>query len=82
MWAFNRRFTIRALTNQTKSISVKERGLTNSERERARERGGQNWLTMNLLYSHKLSDKLRSDWKTRKVVGTHARGCARSLAEE
>ena len=29
-----------------------------------------------------ISDKLRSDWKTRKVVGTHAKGCARSLAEE
>lgn len=29
-----------------------------------------------------ISDKLRSDWKTRKVVGTHAKGCARFLAEE
>ena len=39
MWAFNRRVTIRALINQTKSISIEERGLTNLERERARERG-------------------------------------------
>lgn len=54
MWAFNRRVTIRALVNQTKPISVEERGLINLQRERARERGGQNWLTMNLLYSHKL----------------------------
>lgn len=29
-----------------------------------------------------ISDKLRSDWKTRKAVGTHAKGCAGSLAEE
>ena len=29
-----------------------------------------------------ISDKLSSDWKTRKVVGTYAKGCARSLAEE
>ena len=29
-----------------------------------------------------ISDELRSDWKTRKVVGTHAKGCARSLTEE
>ena len=55
MWAFNRRVTIRALINQTKSSSIEERGLTNLERERAREGRGQNWLTMNLLYSYKLS---------------------------
>ena len=40
MWVFNRRIIIiRALINQTKSISVEKRGLTNLERERARERG-------------------------------------------
>lgn len=39
MWVFNRRVIIRALINQTKSISVEKRGLTNLERERAREEG-------------------------------------------